>query len=158
MKIYLIGLPLSGKTTISKELSKIYNLELIDLDEKFVEKFFNISQYIKKYGKDKFRYEETIILKKYLDYDNCIISTGGGIVENIVNKKYLNNYIIYLNISYDTFIKRIKNSNIENRPLLVNYDKLYNDRLPKYKEFCNIEVDNNLDINTCINKIKEIIK
>ena len=32
MKIFIIGMPLSGKTTISIEYSKTYNREFLDLD------------------------------------------------------------------------------------------------------------------------------
>ena len=83
MKIFLIGPMGSGKSKIGKILSSELNKDLFDLDKE-IEKDFNLS--IKKIfeinGEAYFRSIETEYLKKSLELKNCIVSTGGGIVES----------------------------------------------------------------------------
>ncbi|MBQ4645747.1 MAG: shikimate kinase [Candidatus Gastranaerophilales bacterium] len=117
-KIILIGMMGSGKSTISKALAQKNNLELIELDEIF-EKQENISikDFFKEFKEEKFRQIETEILKKALEKQNSIISTGGGIVLKKENRDLLENYFtIYLKASPETLFERLKNDN--SRPLL----------------------------------------
>jgi len=65
MKIYLIGMPGSGKTTIARKLAKQLNYTYIDLDgmiEKDAKMF--IEFIFEKYGEEKFRALETSALKE----------------------------------------------------------------------------------------------
>ena len=83
MKIFLIGPMGSGKSKIGKILSSELNKELFDLDKE-IEK--DLKQSIKEIfeinGEPYFRSIETKYLKKSLEFKDCIVSTGGGIVES----------------------------------------------------------------------------
>lgn len=88
--IVLVGFMGTGKTTIGKELSKELDMKFIDTDE-LIEKKANmkIKDIFAKYGEKHFRDIETEIAKSTNEMENCIISTGGGIVLREENIKYL---------------------------------------------------------------------
>lgn len=150
--IILIGFMGSGKTTIGKKISKILNLDIIDMDDE-IEKECNmhISEIFKLYGEKYFRKKELVLLNKLLKTDNIIISTGGGIIENEEVVDILKNqrYVIWLDASEETIINRIE-SELDNRPKLNNeknlkltIKKIMNDRYKKYKEVSSLIVDVN---------------
>ena len=120
-KIALIGMMGSGKTTVSKELSKKINIELFETDEIFEIKYkTKIKDFFKLYGEEKFRQLETNILKEITTKNNFIISTGGGIVLEPENRKILfctDIITFYLKTSTKTIFERIKNDT--ERPLLL---------------------------------------
>ncbi len=154
--IVLIGLPMSGKTTIGKELSKKLNKQFIDLDEE-IEKETNmsISDIFSKYGESYFRKLEKDITLKYSKETNLIISTGGGIIKDKENMFNLmsNGLVIYLTRDYDKLIYS------SSRPLTKTKDdylKLKEERESLYKLYSTYQVDNSSSIEECINKIKEI--
>ena len=106
-KICLIGMPGSGKTTLGKEIARIFDYEFIDMDSLIKkETGLKISQIFLDKGEEYFRSIETSILEKIiLNNKKLIISTGGGIV--LRNQKILKKtYNIYLECNIDTLIKR----------------------------------------------------
>lgn len=144
--IILIGMPGCGKTTIGRLLANNLNMEFKDSDKIFTENVFpDISEYFAEYGEDKFRCEETKILQQLSKTDNCIISTGGGVVERTENKEILQHCgtVVFINRSPEDIIGDVDTSS---RPLLKdNRNKifdLYERRILKYKDFCNIEIEN----------------
>ena len=69
------------------------NKPFYDTDELIVKKYnMNLHELVKIYSWEWFRNEEYLVLKKLLELDNIIISTGGGIIENhkIFLKKHHN--------------------------------------------------------------------
>ncbi len=156
MKIYLIGLPGSGKSTIGSLLAKKLNYEFIDTDTYIEEKaMMFIDEIFSSYGEDYFRALEINALEELKEKDNVIISTGGGIIKNKENKKLMDGVIIYLDVDLDELDKRIKNSNIK-RPLLeykTIYD-IYNERKELYEYFSDMKIKNDDKEEA----IKEILK
>lgn len=146
MNIVLTGFMASGKTQISKELSKLIGYELVDTDELIEQKTgLSINGIFEKYGEDKFREIEHQIIVEVSEFDNTVISTGGGVVLNPDNISLLrqNGVIINLAPDFDTILKRL-NSARATRPLLKNSDiddikKRFCDRLPFYAD-CDIKI------------------
>lgn len=151
--IVFIGMPYSGKTTISKRIAEELNYEFIDLDNEFVKKNnINIEDYFKKYGEDEFRKIENEICFLFAKKNHIVISTGGGIIENKENILALkqNGIIIYVQRDYDKI-----NFDLS-RPLAKNieeYKILLNKRKKLYEKYANIIVYNNSDIDDCVNDI-----
>ncbi len=118
--IILIGMMGSGKTTVSKELSKeLPEYMLIDIDkeiEKSTQK--KISEIFLKHGEPFFRMLEADKIKKFCTGHNKIISAGGGAFENENNRKIMleNGIVIYLKATAEEIFNRIKNET--HRPLL----------------------------------------
>ncbi|MDI3544701.1 MAG: shikimate dehydrogenase [Rikenellaceae bacterium] len=164
-KIALIGMSGAGKTTVGKLLAKKMNYEFIDLDD-LIEKKENksISQIFADEGEEFFRQLETKMLTELINNDKIVISTGGGIIKNEKNRKFLKNnfFNIFLNVSIDEALERLQQN--ENRPLLIGNSKdkwqnLYDKRLLLYYQTADYIVNadkNNVDL--IYEDIKEIIK
>lgn len=109
----------SGKTTLGKELSRIYNLNFIDTDEAIEENYcLSIAEIFKIHGEKYFRSLEEAYLDQ-LEVKNHIISSGGGIILSADNRKRLKaiGHVVYLKTSVDVLYKRL-NEDLRSRPLL----------------------------------------
>jgi len=159
MKIYLIGLPGSGKTTIGINLANELGLAFFDID-KIIEDEENslIEDIFQTQGEEYFRFQEINTLKKLQVNKNCVISCGGGIVLNDQNKEYMNGIKIYLNTNINVIEERLKMA--KTRPMLKKYtiQQIFDQRYQQYKEFSDVIVANNVDINTTVKVIKNFIK
>ena len=117
--IVLTGFMGTGKTTIGKELSKILNMRLVDIDAE-IEKArkMKINDIFRIYGEPYFRDIETDMIEKLSREKNIIISTGGGAVLRDENMEILkeNGIVFCLNASAETILERTSIS--EDRPLL----------------------------------------
>lgn len=154
--IVLIGMPMSGKTTIGKALAKSLNKKFIDLDEE-IEKVSNMStpEIFSTYGEDYFRKLEKDITLQYSKETNLVISTGGGIIKNYDNILNLKANGILVHLTRD--INKLKYSS--NRPLTKNieeYKKLKEERFEIYKKYQDYQIDNSSSIEECINEIMEV--
>tara|TARA_B100000925_G_scaffold44354_1_gene28951 strand:+ start:744 stop:1256 length:513 start_codon:yes stop_codon:yes gene_type:complete len=121
--VYLVGLMGSGKTSIGKILAKRMGMNFIDLDDEIIkDQQCSISEIFDRFGEKKFRHLENKKLLSTLKIDNCVISTGGGIIMDQDNIKIMveNGSIIHLDIDLETQLLRIKNK--KNRPLLRDKD------------------------------------
>lgn len=78
-RIFLIGYMGAGKTTIGKKLSKALALDFIDLD-KYIQHTYqkSIHQLFEEKGEEGFRKIEQKALHEVADFENVVISCGGG--------------------------------------------------------------------------------
>lgn len=153
LNVVLIGMPYAGKSTIAKQLSKMLNYTFVDFDDE-IKKISSdtIENIIKTHGEEHFRKIESTVCKKYAPLHQQVISTGGGIIENIENILLLkqNGIIIYL--SRDERNIKFDNS----RPLassLAMYKNLYSKRKSIYEKYADIIVDNNSTLEECLRTI-----
>ena len=118
MKIYLIGMPGCGKSTLGLKLAEKLKYEFIDMDN-YIEKkaCMFIDEIFEAYGEKYFRELETNTLKEFMDLDNVIISTGGGIIKNKAHKELMNGLCVYLDVPLEEIEIRLNKSNVV-RPLL----------------------------------------
>ncbi len=109
----------TGKTAVGKELARLLNMKLIDVDTE-IEKSekMTINEIFKQLGEPRFREIETEMITKLSKDKNSIISTGGGAVLKQENMDILrrNGVIICLTATPETILSRTSNSN--DRPLL----------------------------------------
>jgi shikimate kinase len=134
MKIFLIGMMASGKSSVGKELSKYIELPYLDTDEMIIQsEKKSIKTIFKKKGEKYFRHIESESLKKIKN--DGIISCGGGIVLTEENRKYLinNGHTFYLKSSISTLEKRIVN-NIDIKRPLIDYGSIKKSLKAIYKK------------------------
>ncbi len=109
----------TGKTAVGKELARLLDMKLIDVDTE-IERFrkMNINEIFKQSGEQRFREIETEMIKMISGNRNVIISTGGGAVLRQENMDALreNGIIICLTATPETILQRTSNS--DDRPLL----------------------------------------
>ena len=119
-RVILIGYMGSGKTTIGKALSKETGMMFYDLDwyiESRMRK--SVSQIFAEKGEEGFRKIEHNMLHEVAEFEDVIISCGGGTPCFFDNMDYLNQQgeVIYLKASPETLYKHLMMAKIE-RPLL----------------------------------------
>ena len=159
MKIFLIGMPGSGKTTIALKLAKALGYTYIDLDgmiEKDAHLF--IEEIFEKYGEEKFRTLETQALKKCPKEGDFVIACGGGIVTERRNKELMDGVKFYLDTDIEIIKQRLEKD--YDRPLLKKktLDELFDERFLKYQDFADAIVSNNYDIDQTVKVLLNYIK
>lgn len=138
--IFLIGFMGVGKTSTSRELSRILSVEEVDTDAMIVEQEGKkIADIFAEDGEEYFRRTETALLDTLKKHSPCIVSCGGGMVmrEENVRKMKEQGRIYLLTATPETIFEHVKNST--DRPLLngnmnIPYiTELMEARKPKYE-------------------------
>lgn len=146
--IMLIGFMGAGKTTVSRELTRLTRKMEIDMDAYIVQREgCSINEIFEKYGEDYFRQLETKYLGEIQKNSGAIVSCGGGAVlkdENVHLMKE-NGVIILLTATPETTLLRVQNS--KDRPILngnMNIEfitNLMNKRKDRYMSVADIIVE-----------------
>lgn len=146
MNLALIGMPGSGKTTVSRILGEKYGFEVTDTDAIVEKKYGKIADIFEKYGEEYFRGLETRAVKEACGGDGRVISTGGGCILRGQNRMLLaqNCKIIYLRATVETLLERLRGDN--SRPLLKGdaegrLKALYAERAEIYSRSAHLIVD-----------------
>ena len=158
MRIYLIGMMGSGKSTLGKELANRLGYKFIDMDHYIEEKCCKfIDEIFRDYGEEWFRAFETNTLKEFLKMDDVIIATGGGVIKNKKHKKLMDGKCIYLSVPVEVLEERLAFD--DTRPLLKTRSvrSILEERIPLYEYFSDLTVEN-IDMNQAIDKIMEALK
>jgi shikimate kinase len=121
MKIFLIGMPGVGKSTLGRQLADKLILPFIDLDIEIErEQQASISEIFREKGEDFFRQIEAQSLRKICDQQHSfVMATGGGTPCFHQSVDYMKGqgYVLFLDIDLAVIHDRIKNSS--SRPLLA---------------------------------------
>lgn len=165
--IFIIGFMGVGKTTVSSYLSRLMNMNEIDIDEyiKNVENM-TVTEIFNNLGEKYFRDCETRALQELQDKSSTIVSCGGGIVLKEENINIMRNQgkIILLTASPKTIFERVRYS--DERPILNNnmnvefISSLMEKRRVKYLSAADIIIStNNKSVEgVCEEIISELIK
>ena len=170
--IFLIGYMGAGKSVVGKLLSKTSGYDFYDLDEyienkegKKILEIFNDNNEVYFRKIENYYLKEISELKK-----NKIISTGGGTpcFQNnleLINRSP-NSTSIYLKLSVDTLVDRLKN-NIDKRPLIsgMKDQNQLKEFIAKhlfersfYYEKSKVKIkSDNLDVNGVVNLINKVL-
>lgn len=118
--IILIGYMCAGKTTVGKALAKELGRTFYDLDWYVEERFHKkVPQIFAEEGEARFRDLERRMLHEVAEFENIVLSCGGGTPCHFDNMDYMNSVAetYYLKATPDTLIQHIAISRGE-RPLL----------------------------------------
>lgn len=111
----------SGKTTVGKRLAKMLSLEFIDLDTYIQGKYRKtIPQLFEEKGEEGFRQAEREALREVAEFENVVISTGGGAPCFFDNMELMNRAgtTIYLQAEPEELADRLSASKTV-RPLIA---------------------------------------
>lgn len=120
MKIFLIGMPGSGKSTIGKKLGEMLSLTFIDLDAVITQaEQRSIAEIFQEQGEEEFRKIEAAQLSLVTNSNHSfILACGGGTPCFYTNMDIMKQQgkVLFLDVSIETLAARVKNSS--DRPLL----------------------------------------
>ena len=160
MRLIIIGPMASGKSVVGKKLSKRLGIDFYDTDEEIVKKTgVTISHIFDIEGEDKFRSREMNIFSDLIKKDDCVISTGGGIVLKQENRELLKKgTVLYLKTSIQTQLERTMND--KERPLLrgkenkeVTLRRMAELRNPLYEKSSNYIIEETDNSNQTVDNI-----
>lgn len=123
MKIFLIGLPGSGKTTIGKVLARQLNIAFVDLDKEIEkEEGMPPNEIFALKKEDYFRQIESAELKRLIALkSDYVLATGGGTPcffdnINMINQSGIS---VFLDVSAREIAERMLRTDLAKRPLLA---------------------------------------
>jgi shikimate kinase len=122
MKIFLLGLPGSGKTTLGKALSAVIRLPFVDLDSE-IERLEGkkITEIFAEKGEAYFRkLESNELRKRCISEAEFVMATGGGTPCFFDNMEWINRAgkSIFLDVPAREIAGRMERSSLLERPLL----------------------------------------
>ena len=122
IRIILIGYMGAGKTTVGKALAKALNVSFYDLDW-YIETRMRrtVKQIFDQEGEEGFRRIEHNMLHEVAEFENVVLSCGGGTPCFYDNIDYMNaqGQVVYLKASPEVLYEHLKMGKGV-RPLLLN--------------------------------------
>ena len=153
IRIVLIGYMGAGKTTVGKDLAKALGIPFYDLDW-YIETRMRktVKQIFDERGEEGFRQIEHNMLHEVAEFENVVISCGGGTPCFFDNMDYLNQQAetVYLQATPDVLHQHLKMGKGV-RPLLLNktpeeVDAYIKEQL-QYREQFYLKAKHILDVN-----------
>lgn len=121
-RIILIGYMGAGKTTVGKQLADNLGLMFYDLDWYITSRMHRtVAQIFEKSGEEGFRKMEHNMLHEVAEFENVVLSCGGGTPCFFDNMDYLNQQgeTVYLKATPEVLYAHLKMGKTV-RPLLLN--------------------------------------
>ena len=173
MRIFLIGYMGAGKTTLGKAFARAMGLTFIDLDWYIEERFHKtIRELFTERGQDAFRDLERRMLHEVGEFEDVVISVGGGTPCFFDNVDYMNSVgeTVFLDVDIPVLFRRLKIAKHQ-RPLLDGksdeelmqfiQESLQN-RLPFYTRakhtFNGEKLEDRRQIQQSVERLKELLK
>ena len=172
IRIFLIGYMGAGKTTLGKAFARAMGLTFVDLDWYIEERFHKtVSQIFAERGEEGFRELEKRMLHEASDFENVVISVGGGTPCFFDNMEYMNQVgeTVFLDVDNKVLFRRLKVAKHQ-RPLLANktdeelmtfIQKALEKRLPYYTKakyvFNGELLENRRQIQQSVERLKELL-
>lgn len=149
LRVTLVGMPGSGKSTVGRQLARQLGLPFADSDAEFERRLgVPIREYFDTHGEASFRDEEARVIEALTqDGVGGVLATGGGAVLRPENRERLRStsHVFYLRSSPDELHRRLRHDT--HRPLLQVADPLrrlrdlYRDRDPLYRQTAHYVVE-----------------
>lgn len=171
-RLFLIGFMAAGKTTLGKALARDLGLQFIDLDHYIENRYCcTVSQLFAERGEEAFRQIEHNLLHEVAEFEDVVISTGGGTPCFFDNMEYMNSMgiTVFLNAAVEVIHTRLTIARVQ-RPLVKGktadelrqyITSMLAQRLPYYTQarytFCADHLENTLQVNQSVKLFKEEI-
>jgi len=156
MKIYLIGMPGAGKSTIGRELGLRKKFPYFDLDKEIEkEEQKSISEIFSQSGESYFREIESRVLNNISNSpESFVMATGGGTpcFHGNMDLMLQKGFTIFLDPPLDLIERRLSENrtrpliNIKSEiPVLKRLEDLLNKRMPFYKQ-AKLRIADNINV------------
>ncbi|HET9486413.1 MAG TPA: shikimate kinase [Chryseosolibacter sp.] len=137
MKIFLIGMPGSGKTTLGNELASHLMVDFVDLDAEIERaEQRSIAEIFREQGEEYFRLVEARLLRDWAaSTHSFVMATGGGTPCFYDGMETINQHgvSIFLDFPVPVLIDRVKRN--QERPLLLTSTEVeLKERLERMRE------------------------
>ncbi len=165
-KLFLVGLPGSGKSTLGKLLAKQLDLPFIDLDDVIEASAQQpIRKIFAQQGEEYFReLERETLLKTINQRDTFVMATGGGAPCFFDNMRQMNQAgtTIFVDTPTEIIAERMKKEGVAVRPLLHELDtdnfadayyQKFAYRLPYYRQ-AKVTVTSEDSLNSILDQLK----
>ena len=172
-RIFLIGYMGAGKTTLGKAFARAMGLTFIDLDWYIEERFHKtIRELFTERGEDAFRDLERRMLHEAGEFEDVVISVGGGTPCFFDNVDYMNSVgeTVFLDVDIRVLFRRLKIAKHQ-RPLLDGksdeelmqfIQEALQNRLPFYTRakhtFNGEKLEDRRQIQQSVERLKELLK
>ncbi len=144
LRIYLVGMPGSGKTTMANMLATRLAYRAVDLDEQIAQlEGCTIPEVFAAKGEPYFRAKEQELLKQTFALSRVVVATGGGTPCHFDNMALINKngLAVFLNVPLSLIASRLERQP-NARPLIdetagdvmARLKSLYNARYPFYDQ------------------------
>jgi shikimate kinase len=125
VRLVLVGLPGSGKSTVGRQLARRLALPFTDTDHVIEQRLgCSIRSFFEREGEEAFRDVEEAVIAELAVQQDGVIATGGGAVLRSANRERLRGAgpVIYLRSTPEDVFRRVKHDKA--RPLLQVADPL----------------------------------
>jgi shikimate kinase len=148
LRLALVGLPGSGKSTVGRQLARRLGLPFTDSDHVIEQRIgCSIRDFFEREGEGAFRDIEESVIGELAQGPEAVLATGGGAVLRPANRECLRQAcsVIYLRSTPEEVFRRVRHDG--NRPLLQVADPLarlralYEERDPLYREAAHFIVE-----------------
>lgn len=172
-RIFLIGYMGAGKTTLGKAFARAMGLTFVDLDWYMEERFHKtVRQLFAEKGEDGFRELEKRMLHEVAEFEDVVISVGGGTPCFFDNMETMNaaGETVFLNVDVKVLFRRLKVAK-QQRPLLADKTdeelmtfivEALQKRLPFYTQakyvFNGEKLESHRQIQQSVERLKELLK
>lgn len=120
IRVFLTGYMGAGKTTLGKAFARALDVTFIDLDWYIEERFHKtIRELFAERGEAAFRELERNMLHEVGEFEDVVISTGGGTPCFFDNMAYMNGQgaTVFLDVHPDVLFRRLRSAT-QQRPIL----------------------------------------
>ena len=120
VRIFLTGYMGAGKTTLGKAFARKMNVPFVDLDWYIEERFHKtVGELFTERGETGFRELERNMLHEVAEFENVVISTGGGAPCFFDNMEFMNRVgkTVFLDVHPDVLFRRLRIAK-QQRPIL----------------------------------------
>lgn len=121
--VALVGMMGSGKTTIGSAVAKALSVPFLDSDTEIeMASNLTITEIFERSGERIFRQKETQVIARLLGNERGVLSTGGGVFLNPVNRRIISEkgVALWLRADLDLLWSRVRHK--DTRPLLRTGD------------------------------------